>query len=328
MADMNEEYTPEDVASRLIRDPRWKPMEKRWRLSSDGKWFWKGDTSSDELIGHLMGYYFYYELAADEAQKKRVAKHVDRIMSHVIRNNYTLTDPEDGKPTRWGVWTPETLYGDPDWWVERHINSFEMLAFLRIAYHVTGDAKYMREYEEFLHKHDYLGIMRRPKAHRRSEWSHIDDGMIAELAPCLMQTETDPELRATYMEGITWSYRMVEHDQNPFFNFSFGMIGGKNFHLEESVEFLRDQPLDLRQWVVDNSTREDIALVRKPMQEPLQTSRMVPPSERGVMRWDKNPWAVISGDFTDPDGRLESSGNFWLLPYWMGRYCGFIKAPQ
>jgi hypothetical protein len=56
------------------------------------------------------------------------------------------------------------------------------------------------------------------------------------------------------------------------------------------------------------------------MLDPLRTSRMLPPSERGVMRWDKNPWDVISGDSSDPEGHRESSGVFWLLPYSMGRY--------
>lgn len=327
MADMNETYTAEDVASRLIGDPRWKPVEERWRLSSDGKWYWKGDTSSDELNGHLMGYFFYYDLVADEEQKKRVAEHVGNIIDHLLKNNYTLTDPIDGKRTRWGVWTPEVLLEDPDWWVESKINVFELLAYMRIAYHVTGKDKYLREYHKLLDKYEFEEIMRRPKAHRRSEWSHIDDGMIAELAPCLMMTETDPELRAIYLEGITWSYQMVKHDQNPFFDFSYAAVGGKDFPLRAGVEFLRDQPLDLRQWVVDNSQRDDINYVRKPMQEPLQTSRMLPPSERGVMRWDKNPWAVVSGDFSDPQGRLESNGVFWLLPYWMGRYFGYIAPP-
>ncbi|MCL4692761.1 MAG: hypothetical protein KJ060_09660, partial [Candidatus Hydrogenedentes bacterium] len=179
----------------------------------------------------------------------------------------------------------------------------------------------------WLDTYNFREIARRPKAPNRSEWSHIDDTIMAEIMPVLLKYENDPGLRELYMEGFTWSYRMVEHDQNPWFNFTYGMLGGENFHLAESVEFLRDQPLDLAQWQIDNSFREDIDLVRYPMQEPLQTSRMLPPSERGVMRWDKNPWAVVSGDFSHPEGILESSGVFWLLPYWMGRYCGFIEAP-
>jgi hypothetical protein len=327
MADMNETYSDEERAARRVRDPRWKPVEERWRKSSCGKWWWKGDTSSDEMNGHMMGYHFYYDLVADAERKERVAQHVDNIMSHIIKNDYDLTDPIDGKPTRWGVWNPDTLFNNPDWWVESHINCLEMLTFLRIGYHMTGKESYMKEYDKFLYKYDFLSKMRRPKAHRRSEWNHIDDGMIQELGPSLMLLEDDPELRAIYMEGITWSYRMVENDQNPLFNFAFGLCGGENVHLQESVEFLRDQPLDLRHYTIDNSKRDDIDLVRKPMQTPLQTSRMLPPSERGVMRWDKNPWAYISGDFCDPKGSSESSGVFWLAPYWMGRYLGYIEAP-
>ncbi len=327
MADMNQAFTEEEIADHLVQDPRWKPVEKRWRTSSDGKWYWKGDTSSDEIVGHMAGYFFYYEYAANDAQKERVSKHVQKIVDHVIRHNFTLTDPFDGKHTRWGVWTPEVLHNDPDWWVEGKINVFEMLSFLKLTYHMTGDSKYQRLYKKWLDTYNFKEIARRPKAPNRSEWSHIDDGILMECAPALMRYETDPELRALYLEGITWSYRMVDNDQDPWFNFTFGLLGGEDFHLNESVEFLRDQPLDLIQWEIDNSFRDDIDLVRSPMQEPLQTSRMLPASERGVMRWDKNPWAVISGDFSDPDGTLESSGVFWLLPYWMGRYCGYIEAP-
>lgn len=328
MADMNEDFTDEQIAERLVRDPRWKPVEKRWRLSSDGKWYWKGDTSSDEIVGHFAGYLFYHDLVADDARKERVANHVKTIMDHVIRHDYTLTDPIDGKPTRWGVWTPEILHTDQDWWVEGQINAVEMMSFLKLTHYLTGEAKYERLYEKWLDMYNFKEIARRPKAPNRSEWSHIDDTIMAEIMPVLLQKETDSELRERYMEGFTWSYRMVENDQNPWFNFTYGMLGGENFQLTESVEFLRDQPLDLIQWQIDNSFREDIDLVRNPMQEPLQTSRMLPPSERGVMRWDKNPWAHISGDFSHPEGILESSGVFWLLPYWMGRYCGFIEAPM
>jgi hypothetical protein len=41
----------------------------------------------------------------------------------------------------------------------------------------------------------------------------------------------------------------------------------------------------------------------------------------------KNPWDFISGDVPNPAGIYESSGVFWLLPYWMGRYYVFIAAP-
>ena len=328
MADPNEDYSVARNAGRMIGDARWKPVSKRWRLSADGKWLWKGDTSSDEITGHMFAYYFYYELAADEAHKERVRRHVANIVDHIVDNGYVFRDPVDGQPTRWGVWAPEMLQNDPDWRVEMPINSFEILSYLKTAHHITGDDKYDKEYRKLIEEHGYAEATRRPKAIGLSERSHIDDGLLLSATPALVLNEKDPALRALYVEGVTWAYRTVENEQNPFFNYIFGFIGGENFHNEESVAFLRDQPLDLIQWRVDSSRREDVEFVRRPIFEDMQTSRMLPPSERGVMRWDKNPWAVVSGDFCDLEGRLESSGVFWLFPYWMGRYCGFIQGPS
>jgi len=80
--------------------------------------------------------------------------------------------------------------------------------------------------------------------------------------------------------------------------------------------------LDLVCWTVDNTHREDIRLVREPIWEIQQTDRLLPASERGVVRWDKNPWMAVHGD----EGRSEWCPVFWLLPYWMGRYAGFIQS--
>ena len=68
--DMNRTYTPQELAEEIINNPRQKPVEKRWHLSKDKKWMWKGDTSSDELDGHLFGYYCYYNFVADKHRKR------------------------------------------------------------------------------------------------------------------------------------------------------------------------------------------------------------------------------------------------------------------
>ncbi|MCP4643909.1 MAG: regulator [bacterium] len=327
MADPNHVMTPEEYAERRVRDPRTKRVDERWRLSEDGKWLWKGDTSSDEMVGHMFGYYLYYELAADEKRKERIRAHVRKIVDYIIEGGYVLRD-RDGTATRWGVWAPEHVNDDPDWRVEGVNKTFEVLSFLKAAYHITGDEKYQREFLMLIREHGYAETARRPKSYGRSERTHIQDDLLSLSTPALLLSEDDPELRAQFMEGVTWAYQTIENDDNPFFNFIYAMAGGAEFHLEESVAFLRDHPLDLRHWLIDSSRREDIDLVRHPMLSPLQTSRMLPPSERGVMRWDKNPWAVVSGDFCDLQGHRESSGVFWLLPYWMGRYYGYIAPPD
>lgn len=257
MADPNEDIPPEEAVERRVRDPRYKIVRQRWRRSHDGQWLWKGDTSSDEITGHMFGYLFYYDLAADDAHKERVRRHVRRIMDHIIEGGYLLRDL-DGAPTRWEVWAPEKLNHDPDWRVERPINSFEILSFLRTAHHITGDARYLGEYRKLIERHGYAENARRPKAYGLAERTPIDDELLALAAPGLLLHESDPGLHALFKEGYDWAYRTVENEQDPFFNFVFGLVGGESFHLEESVAFLRDTPLDLRQWKVDNSQRDDV----------------------------------------------------------------------
>ena len=52
------------------RDPLWKVIEPRWPVSADGKWYWKTDTSSDELDGHYFFYGIYLDLVAETDEEK------------------------------------------------------------------------------------------------------------------------------------------------------------------------------------------------------------------------------------------------------------------
>lgn len=327
MHDPNRTYTEMQAIERRVTDPRYKPVEERWRPSSDGEWLWKGDTSSDEITGHFYGYYWFYKLAADESRKEEVRAHVRRIMDYLIAGGYNLIDI-DGTHTRWGVWAPEKLIHDPDWHTEAPINAFEILSFLCVTHAMTGDEKYMHEFERLVKDYGYLDLASRPKRYTISARTHIDDILLALAAPGFLHTESDEERKRILLEGVTWAYQTVKHDMNPLFDFTAASMGIRDIPLADSIFFLRDAPLDLIQWRVDSSRREDVGLVRSPMLGEWQTDRMLPPSERGVMRWDKNPWAVVSGDFSHPEGVLESSGVYWLLPYWMGRYYGYIAAPN
>lgn len=322
MNDPNRVYTDAEWADEHVRAPRYKRVHERWRLSQDAKWLWKGDTSSDEITGHFYGYLFFYDLAADEQDKAQVHEHVRRVMDYIIEGGYVLRDI-DGAHTRWGVWSPEKLNGDPDWAPERGINSVEILSFLKATYHITGDAKYEREYRKLLDEHGYRENVKRAKTFNPAWRTHIDDELLALAFPALLLYETDPELRPLYRQALDTWYEGVKCDQNPWFHFLYASLTGTQPEMEDSLMFLRDAPLDLVRWTVDNTRREDLKLLRSPEIESWQTDRLPPPSERGVMRWDGNPWVAVQGD----GGHTESDGVFWLLPYWMGRYYGYIQPP-
>ncbi|HAB17065.1 MAG TPA: hypothetical protein DCE44_11515 [Verrucomicrobiales bacterium] len=152
-----------DREQRAQGDKLWKVYEPRWPKSADGAWFWKSDTSSDELDGHYFLYAQYFELCADTAEEKaRVTEVVRALTDHLLANNYALVDV-DGTPTRWAQYGPQVLNHDPYWWWERGLNSLSMLSYLAVAEHITGDPKYARAARELIDVHGYAQNAMVPK---------------------------------------------------------------------------------------------------------------------------------------------------------------------
>jgi len=315
----NRTLTEKQRAEALVNQARFKQVKVRWHLSKDGKWIWKGDTSSDEMCGHMAAYYFYYEYVADEGEKKLVANHVKKIIDYIIANDYTLADV-DGKHTTWGVWSPDMLNRAPDWAPERGINSLELLSYLKLTYHLTGDDKYQKENLRMINEEGYLENGKRIITSNQAWNTYIDPELLYLIFPPLFKYETDENLKKQYNDIIDTWYQKLRKDESPFYNFMYTYLRGKSFDLDKSVIFLKDVSLDLVDWQIDHSKRDDIKASRYPVLEAVQTNVLLPPDERATIRWDKNPWEIKGGS-----AHMEREPVFWLLPYWMGRYIGEIE---
>ena len=140
--DPNRGRLEHDRQFRATRDRLWKVYEPRWPLSADRTWYWKSDTSSDELDGHYFFHALYFDLVAESTdEKNRVREVIRQLTDHLIEHDFVLMD-HDGKPTRWAVFRPDSLNHDIDWVQERGLNSLSMLSYLAVAHHVTGDRRY------------------------------------------------------------------------------------------------------------------------------------------------------------------------------------------
>jgi len=317
--DGNRSFTEREIADELIKEPRFKPVKVRWHKSKDGKWLWKGDTSSDEICGHMFGYFFYHELVADAAEKKIIASHVARIVDHLISHNFTLTDV-DGKPSRWGIWTPDKLNHDPEWSPDRSLNSMELLSFVKFAHYVTGDEKYQNIYLRLINQDKYLENMAKVPQQNPAWFIYFDVILAAYQYPILLTSEKDPERLKFYQNHIDNWMSTRKNDQNPLVNFIYNYSRGRRSELDASIQFLTDTPLDLVDWTFDHSKRADVAAVNSPVLGELQVSELQPASVRATVRWDKNPWNISPGN-----PHVEREPVFWLLPYWMGRYLDMIR---
>ncbi|MBL0739660.1 regulator [Chryseolinea lacunae] len=319
--DGNRTYTERERADEEVKEPRFKPVEIRWRKSRDGRWMWKGDTSSDEICGHMFGYFTYYDLVADETEKEEIRRHVSKIVTHLMKHNFTLTDVDD-QPTRWGVWSPDRLNHDPEWSPDRSLNSMEVLSFLKFAYYITRDEKFQSEYLRLINTEGYLDNMAKIPQQNPAWFIYFDVILAAYQYPILLKGEDDPKLKKFYEDHIDQWLARRKDDHNPLINFIYVYARQQKKELKPSVEFLTDTPLDLVDWTIDHTRREDVRVVHVPVMGDLQVNTLQPASIRATVRWDKNPWGIVGGDHY-----MEREPVFWLLPYWMGRYLDMIQPP-
>lgn len=332
--DINQQYTVRRDLAQRERDPLWKVISPHWPVSKDGKWYWKCDTSSDEIDGHFFNFAVYYDLVADTPEeKKRIADHTHRLMDHIIDHGYYLVD-HDGKPTRWGVWAPEKLNWDVDWWGARGLNSLEILSYLKVAEHITGDAKYTKAYNDLIEKHQYhLNTIEQKRTYPYSEVNDSDDEMAFMCYYTLLRYEKDPALRAIYTSSLHRSWSFERPERNPLFNFITAAIADpgvkslewKNdfgdFGVPDGIDTLKHIPTDLISWTIRNSHRKD--LFSDPSRRGHQRinpdgspSGVLFHDESSLLRWNHNPFQADGGS----EGLRECEPTFWLLPYYLGLY--------
>ncbi len=282
----------------------------------------KGDCSSDELDGHYLAWYLYHELVADEAEKAQLRQVVAAVTDNLLQHDYTLVG-HTGRKTRWGVFGPQFLNDDPFWNEERGLNSTELLCYLKVASHIVPSAKYQVAYDELIREHHYL--LNSLTYRRQYPWygiNHSDD----ELAYCvyfpLLSLEEDPIRRSVLLATLQQTWQGIRPERSPFYNFFYGALSGAPCDVEESVQTLEEWPWELVQWDMRNSHRDDVEFRTAPGTPRRQLTRVLAMNERRVWRWNGNPWMPDGGD----GGRSEEDAAAWLLPYWMGRYYGYIKG--
>ncbi|MBI5690575.1 MAG: hypothetical protein HZC55_10820 [Verrucomicrobia bacterium] len=331
-------------------DALWKAYEPRWPLSADGKWYWKSDTSSDELDGHYFFYPLYYDLVAEtSAERERVREVVRALTDHLIAHGFTLTD-HDGRPTRWGMYRPEVLNRDPNWWAERGLNSLSLLSYLAVARHITQDAKYDAVAAELIDRHGYAQNLLYPKVQSGpGSGNQSDDEMAFMCFYSLLRYSTNEDLKNLVRTSFYAYWQNEAAELNPFFNFAyasqcqgrtlrnlwgeFPLSPAPGWHAE-SMATLHGFPLDRLNWPSRNSHRLDIrrlpASQARDFYEPGNegrghrgNGRVLPVENRHFNHWNTDPWQL---DY-EGKGNLLGAGTVFLLPYYMGLYHGYIAKP-
>ncbi len=332
-------------------DKLWKAYEPRWPKSADGKWFWKSDTSSDELDGHFFFYPLYYDLCADsQAERDRVGEVVRELTDHLIDHDFCLVD-HDGKPTRWGIYGPQFLNQDPIWWQERGLKSLSILCYLSVAAHITGDPKYEAAARGLIERHGYAHNAMYPKVqHGPGSGNQSDDEMAFMCYYGLLRFSGDEHLKALIRDSFFHYWVNEAPEMNPFFNFAYaaqnldasatsawGALSLKPWPgwLDDAMATLDGFSLDRLNWPHHNSHRldltglpavqsSDLGAPDRPRQRGHRVNgKALPVENRHFNHWNTDPWQL---DYGGNGGEL-AAGTVFLLPYYMGLYHGFIEKP-
>jgi hypothetical protein len=359
--DPNVGRVEEDRRRRREEDALWKVVVPRWPVDAAGRWYWKTDASSDELDGHFFFYALYHDLVAEtDAERAAVRDVVTRIVDHLLAHDYALHD-HDGKPTRWAVFGPRQLNHDPLWWGERGLNSLSILSYLRVASHLSGDARYDRAARVLIDEHAYAANVRVPKIHTGPGTGNQSDDEMAFMSFWnLVRYERDPALRAIWAHAFHRYWEMERRERNPFFAFLYAAaVRGLPPHrdafdtveleldptdeaLRDAVDTLERYPLDRVDWGLRNSQREDVVPLddadadaedddapggkraparATPVRGFLRDGKVLPIDERFVDHWNHDPWRLDQGG----DGRTLADGASFLLPYYLGLHEGFLR---
>ncbi len=296
-------------------------LPAEWHDTPDGKWQWKGDTSSDETDAHFYAVPIFIELVANEKEKARSIEHLRRISAHIVDHGWMLHDV-DGKPTRWARWDPEYLHGTQGFYAQG-LNGLEILDYMQTTFALTGDAKFSDAYGKLKEIGYQNAVLRAKLTFPPGFIFHSDDRLAFYAYYSLLKYETDPAMRSIYLRSLerSWEVERIEHI--PWFNFIYGALTGNDCEAAEAVAHLREWPLDMVDHSYRNSHRAD--LHTPPGYVPYCGGiKAISPRERGPQRWTDSALELDGGGggmtVIDPAG--------WLDAYWMGRYYGFIPPPD
>lgn len=294
-------------------------LPSEWNPTPDGKWLWKGDTSSDEVDSHVQSTMIFYELAAQGKEREAAQEHLRRVIGHIIDHGWFLADV-DGKPTRWARWDPEYLQR-PYGYDARGLNGMEALAMTEAAFALTGDEKFKRGKQQLLEWGYHNEVLRQKLVF--PEVTHFDDRLAWLAYHPLLTYERDPQLRSVYRRSLERSWEIKRVENMVWFNYIYGALTGNDIDNERCLRNLREWPLDCRRYSYVNSHRSDLqgprGYVNYVSDWKCRSARDIGPA-----RWDHDFMQLDGGN----GGKTVGDPSGFIDAYWMARYYGMILPPD
>ncbi len=296
-------------------------LPAKWYETEDGNWYWKGDTSSDEVIAHFYAVSLFHDLIATGHEKELAREHLVKIARYIMENGWVLIDM-DGEPTRWGRWNPEYLLR-PYGYNDRGVNGLEALAFTQAAYKLSGDEEFKKGFDQLVDWGYLANTLRQKNTFPPSTLAPWDDNLAFEAYNTILRYTDDPITRSFLLRSLERTYEVKRMEHIPWFNFSYGAFTDNDFDNEQCVKHLRAWTLDCTTHNYYNSHRDDL-FVEEGYRSYEGGVKAISPRESAVKRGAR-PATDLDGG---AGGNMVMEPTGFLRDYWMGRYYGFILPPE
>ncbi|MDP6125414.1 MAG: hypothetical protein QGH20_06645, partial [Candidatus Latescibacteria bacterium] len=154
------------------------------------------------------------------------------------------------------------------------------------------------------------------------EDNHSDDELIVLAFDPILRYETDPAIRRVILLGMEQTYNILKEKRGAWFNYIYQAATGRTADPHGSRLWLERLPMSQIRWGYDHRLREDVHVDPQWVEAGRpRLNRPLGPHETEWARWTSNPYQLGNGG----GGTEEGDGVVFLLPYWMGRYHGWIE---
>jgi hypothetical protein len=160
---------------------------------------------------------------------------------------------------------------------------------------MTQKQKYVDSARYLIDHEGYARNMLLTTFNTPSERTRVEDELMTMVYHDLLTYPILPSVREYGEQSLENWYGSSGKDSTPFFDFVYNSFSGRRTPLGQGVEILRDWPLDMIEWTVDNSQREDITIDRTPGVEQGNLTKPVPRSEMGLCNWDSEATQLVIG---------------------------------
>ncbi len=312
---------------------------------------YKGDTSTDELIGHLFIYKVAYDVlgAEDPELKQIISDTVRNLALHYVDNGYGLKDAT-GQSTTWGK-TDRDYFNNSYAWEDCSLSAMVVLNAFKLAGYVTGEQRWEDEYRmlaleapyeyaklagEYWERWVYYAIEDGCDANNQeeiNEWiqqnlNYSDEEMAMLAYYLIFQMESDNALLEKYRTGLDAWWNSMKYSENPLWYYIYQLAYpettvkdayGNNL-IDTASWALKRHPVDTITWNAYTAGRPGVTQDGELSKDEAGNITVVPQDERNLHKFNGSTYELEGGN----SNKMEGSTTY-TLPYWLGRYHNMIK---